>query len=219
MQVTTPFLLFIACFYFSTMHPQFTLVLDPAGDMHNPGRKLSDSFERGATMQCVEALKEQLEQLFSSADLHIVITRSSGTRRTQEQKAQLSNRLNADLYLHISFFHETDVQPRLFVYQFGYGNDFPTPPNNLLFCPYDQAHCIALERTKKTVHQFYRSLSASTYAVQPVSVVPYAPLKGITAPAVGIEIGLHTTRAWRQCIEPLAETIAPLIRSSCVSPP
>jgi len=183
------------------------IVIDPAGNAHNPGRKLSDSFERGATMQCAELLKKELEQ---SYDIQVVLTHTIGNSSTQEQNAQIANRLAANIYLHISFFHETEVKPNLFLYTFSYDNDFPIKKDPFLLCPYNQAHCLSLSTTAHYAQAFFTILTHSPYTVHPVIKIPYMPLKGITVPAFGIEIGLHTTRDWRECVSILAQSIGTL---------
>lgn len=191
-------------------HPAlpFLLVINPAGDVRNPGRKLSDSFERGATLQCAELLKKNVER---GDDIEVILTRSVGSSNTQEQNAQMSNRLQADLYMHLSFFQETEVKPRMFLYTFAYHNDFPIKQTSFFLCPYDQAHCISLEKTAAYAHIFKQAIACSPYAIHPIPAIPYAPLKGIIAPAIGIELGLHTTQDWRECVSFLSNSINTLI--------
>lgn len=205
------FFLFSLCFAF----PQYTkdknrflLVIEPAGTLQNPGRKLSDSFERGPTLQCAEALKKKLEE---SSSIEVILTRTAGSNNTQEQNAQIANRLQADLYLHLSFFHESEVKPRLFLYTFSYDNDFPIKGDDFFLCPYDKAHCLSLTQTNSYAHSLHNNLLASPYAVQPIMHIPYAPLKGITSPAIALEIGLNTTRDWRECIPFITQSITDLI--------
>ena len=187
----------------------FLLVIDPAG---SPGRKLSDSFERGATLQCAEMLKKTIEK--SSSDIEVIITRTVGSNTSQEQSAQMANRLKADLYIHLSFFQESEVKPRLFLYTCSYANDFPIKQTPFLFCPYDHAHCLSLETTTLYAHQLQQTLLASPYSVFAPIATAYSPLKGITVPAIGIEIGLHSTRDWRECVSVLCNSFETIFKKT-----
>src|SRR3990172_8684717 len=77
----------------------FTIMLDPAGDAKNPGRKLDDSFERGITLQFSETLKQKLESLFPS--IRVVLTRLPGETVQLLQNANFANRLDVNFYLSI----------------------------------------------------------------------------------------------------------------------
>src|SRR5690349_20946005 len=127
-----------------------------------------------------------LEQIPS---LEVVLTRNAGTSASQEQCAQIANRLKADLYIHLSFFQETDVKPRLFLYTFSYNNDFPLKDTPFCFISYDQAHCLFLETSMQYARAIQQALAHCAYNVQTPMAIPYTPLKGIACPAVGIEIG------------------------------
>ena len=189
---------------------RFLLVIDPAGDVHNPGRQLTDSFEHGPTIQCAETLKKQIESTYRA---EVVLTRTPGSTTTQQQNAQLANRLNADLYLHLSFFRETQMQllPRLCLYTFSYGNDFPLRSDTFTLCPRDQAHCYALETTADWATRMYDALADSPYALQQPIAIPHAQLIGIAIPAIGVEIGLHAACDWQQCVTVLVESIGTII--------
>src|SRR5580692_10837387 len=48
------------------------VVIDPAGDVKRVGRRIGDSFERGLTLQCVEKIKEIIEE--RAPHITVVIT-------------------------------------------------------------------------------------------------------------------------------------------------
>lgn len=202
-------MLCVSCIY-TKSNTAFVVIIEPAGNVRNPGRKLPDSFERGATLQCAELLKKKLEQ---QDGIEVILTRTAGSCNTQEQNAQIANRLHADLYIHLSFFHEIEVKPRLFIYTFSYHNDFPIKQDSFIFCPYDQAHCLALEKTAVYAHVFEKCITSSPYAIHFMPNIPYTPLKGVICPAMAIEIGLHITPDWRECIPFLTQSIHKLIET------
>ena len=112
--------------------------IDPSGDAKRTGRQIGDNFERGLTLQCAEKIKELVEQL--APHIKIIITRMPGDVVYDLQNASLSNRLNADLYINLNFYHCHETKPTLFLYQFSYGNDFACSNQGLVLNTYDQAY-------------------------------------------------------------------------------
>jgi hypothetical protein len=186
----------------------FVLIIDPS----DSPRKLAASFAKGATLQCAEALQKKIEDMFS---IQTSITRSPGSKSTHENHAQMSNRLGAQLYVHISFFQELEVKPRLCIYYYANGSE----PTQLVsgkqkFCSYECAHYGAHHHTITLANKFYNiiaSSASSLYRVMAPLGIPCAPLIGITAPALMIEIGLHTAHTWQDCVEPLAQALGTLV--------
>ena len=126
----------------------FTIMLDPAGDAKNVGRKLYNSFERGATLQFAQELKKQILQTYPNTE--VVLTRSAGEVLENLQNANFANRLDVDLYLSINFYEETQIKPHIFLFYFKNQIFFSIiSPNNLSFFPYYLAYTINFERTQK----------------------------------------------------------------------
>lgn len=202
---------------------KFSIMLDPAGDAKNTGRKLDDSFERGVTLQCAEKLKELLEK--QHPHIRVVLTRFPGESLQPLQNANFANRLGTDLYVNINFYHETATKPNLFLYTFSY-DETPVsqslgagwfvaqmPPTS--FCAYDKAHLTSSATTKNWAQTMSKALDTDTYKRQftlhgPFHL-PFKPLIGIKAPAVAFEIGLKSKDDWTAYVNVLAEALNPII--------
>jgi N-acetylmuramoyl-L-alanine amidase len=188
---------------------KYVIMLDPAGDENYTGRVIENTFERGLTLQCVQALKQELEQKFPSCT--VMVTRTPGQTGSHLQHATLANRMATDLYVSINFFQETGVKPSIFMYQFSYNDDQLPLTQGLAFYPFDQAHRIHAPQTRAFIGILTATLSPDTYKkiyeVKGVFKMPFAPLIGIIAPAIGLEVGLIHASDWQKLIEPLATAI------------
>lgn len=191
-----------------------TIMLDPAGDAKHTGRKLHNSFERGITVQCAEKLKQEIESTFRS--IRVVLTRFPGEAVQPLQNANFANRLAIDFYISIHFYQEKHIKPELTLYAFSYGDDFITSfPDDLQFVSYDQAHLISRKKTDQYAKKIYEMLLHNTQTKQfnakGLFKIPFKPLIGIKAPAIGIEISLKGDDDWMQYIKPIADSLTPVI--------
>lgn len=202
-------------FLFSRAEPKrtITIMIDPAGDARYTGRKLEDNFERGVSLQIAEQLKRVIEQQFSH--VKIISTRLPGQAATPLQYASFANRLNIDFYLSIHCYHEKETKPSLYVYQFSYGDTFITKQFDLALIPYNQAHLVNSSRTNVYGQLLRNALASDAYAniyiTKGIYKIPFKPLIGITAPAIALEIGLKNNDDWRDYIDPIAASLAPII--------
>ncbi len=191
----------------------FTLMLDPAGDAKHTGRKISDSLERGITLQFCEKLKQELET--SYPQLRVVLTRFPGETVQPLQNANFANRLAVDCYVSIHFFQEQETKPQFFLYTFSYGNTFVTKISTLAFYPYDQAHLLNLEQTKKWSKQIENLLQSSAYKkmfqYKGMFNLPFRPLIGVKAPALAFEISLKDKSDWQLYIDPIMTSLKSII--------
>lgn len=104
-------------FYAPLMADQFfTLMIDPTGDGAYAGREIQDSFERGITLQCAQELKKQLTDHF--ANIRVILTRAAGETIQPMHNALFSNRLQAQLYLRIGFYHEPDMPSHIALFYY-----------------------------------------------------------------------------------------------------
>lgn len=175
--------------------PPFTVMIDPAGDARNPGRVIDDTYERSLTMQCAEELKQLLET--EPHRCRVILTRFAGEAVEPFQNITFANRLGVNLYISLNFFQQTTETPSLYWYTLLYdpATDFAVKKGpGLELLPYDQAYKLSLAQTKQygALAYAYCSESSKTYHVQctPPMAIPYKPLVGIMAPALGIEIGI-----------------------------
>ena len=167
-------------------------MIDPAGDAKNTGRRIEDSFERGITMQCAEQLKQTLEQRLPN--ISIILTRAPGEIVHPLQNANFANQINVNLYISLHFYQEKETRPTLYIYQFSYNDTFITKSFDLSFTPYDQAHIVNFPKTGGWGKQIKRTLAQDVYqkyfTVHGIYQLPFSPLIGIQAPALGFEMGI-----------------------------
>lgn len=190
----------------------FTIMLDPAGDAKHTGRTIGNTFERGITLQYAEYLKEYLENNYEN--IKVYLTRFPGEMIYPLQNANYANRLDINLYIHITFYQETNTIPKLFLYGFSYHDDFLTPPKKLTFLKYDQAHIMHNATTQlwsQVIKDVLIQNQYKKFSVHGIYRLPFKPLIGIIAPAIGIEAGLKAAQNWKLYIAPIAQAIGTLI--------
>jgi N-acetylmuramoyl-L-alanine amidase len=189
----------------------YTIMLNPAGNAQTTGRHIHDTFERSYTLRLAEQIKKSLEQ--EMPYISTILTRLPGEVAQPLQYANFANRVPADLYLSIHCFQEESAKPRLYIYQFSYGEAFALPKNSLSFYTYDQAHLLNLNTTTLygNILQAVLVNYAKLFDVQGPYKIPFAPLIGITCPAFGIEIGLKNNNSWADFAEPLVEAITTIM--------
>ena len=206
------FLIITPCLKAKQKH-QFTLVLDPAGDTHNPGRQIQGHYERTIAMQCIHALKKELE--LKSSELLILFTRLPGQQIDQLEKARFANQLPADLYISLHVYETTQLKNQLHIYY--YANQqlpcahVPLIHEQLTCIPLHKAHLVHEKQTKQSAHHLKNRLSDPTFQRQcelhsPIGI-PCLPCRGIIAPALCIEIGLNKPDDWMCCLKPLTQAI------------
>ena len=192
----------------------FLIMLAPAGDAKHIGRKIGDNFERGITLQYAEQLKKIVEEKCPS--VAVIISRFPGDIISPLQNASFANRLQVDLFISIHFYQTTETKPKLHLYQFSYNDDFITPIAGLSFYHYDQAHLFNKKQTNTWATGIKQMCEEDQYQklfiVQDICKLPFKPLIGVTAPAIGIEIGLKNAPDWQQYLAPIAQSIHKLYR-------
>ena len=206
-------------FLFSFLHctlcalQVFTIMLDPAGDAQNTGRQIDDYLERGITLQFAEKLKSKLEKRFDG--IRVVLTRFPGEAIGYLQNANFANRLDVNFYLSIHFYKETEVKPRVYIYTYCRHDDFITRKSDLYFYPYDQAHLINRNQTKKCAHIikdiFFKDMYKKRFDLCGLFNLPFKPLIAIKAPAVGLEIGLRKKEDWKNYLDVFVDCIEKII--------
>lgn len=207
------FLFIITSFLQAT--DQITIMINPAGDAQQTGRKIDGYFERGITLQFFEALKEELKKQCPDQPIRIISTRCPGETIQELQNANFANRLKVDFYLSINFYQETKTKPDLFLYYFSYHDNFIMKQSDLSVYPYDKAYLVNSTKTKNYAASMEKALRTVQYnnkfSVRGVFGLPFAPLIGIVAPAIGIEIGLKNKDDWKSYVEPVAHSLTCLI--------
>lgn len=188
----------------------YTIMLDPAGDARETGRTIEDSLERALTIQFAQQLKESIESYLPNSN--VMITRSAGEVMQPLQNCNFANRMVVDLYISINFVHAVNKKPTLYLYQFSLGDTFMTPSYDLCMLPYDKAHQKSASTSTQygnTIKQFlsdkeYQRLFTTAGFYQ----LPFAPLIGIQAPAIGLEMSIPSKKDWQKFVQPTALSIA-----------
>jgi N-acetylmuramoyl-L-alanine amidase len=184
----------------------FHLILDPAGDAKNPGRQLATCAERSVTLQFCEMLKEVLVKLMPSCT--VTITRTAGEARTQEQRAQIANQLQADLFVHISSFSDAALRPQLALYYTAPSHTMATPLSPYTLIPAHKAQELVSAQSHDMVHFLYTALYRKiSYTIHSPTAIPDARLLGIMIPACTLEFGITRDIPWTTLIEPLANAL------------
>lgn len=191
------------------------IVIHPAGSIHNPGRSIAATFERGLTLQCAQLLQEALEKQPSAQQHNCIvhISNKAGQSMTNLEYAQYINQLVPDICITLNMYADAStIAPIALFY---YSNSALSPlqqKQQNLFTPLERTHEQFYHQSKGYAHTLYEKLLTSTICI-PINPIacPYAPLIGIAVPAIGIEIGVHENN-WQLCIDPLADALLYLLR-------
>ena len=201
---------------------KFTLIINPGGDARDPGREIDETFEQIISMQCAEAIKKELEQKVPG--VRVMFTRSAGEIAEPLQNASLVNRLNADLYVSLNFFHQKEKANKLFIYRLIYNpktDIWSKKSDELSLMPYTQAYRLSLKTSESISTLFYDECKKETAAEKlPTPLIciapkgiPYKPLVGITAPAIGLEIGIRKKDDWKDIVPILIHAFEALVET------
>lgn len=199
-----PILFSIIFLVFTPLHAKQIIMIDPAGDAKQTGRYIGNSLERAQTIKFAESLKQKLE----TKSFQVILTRSPGELVYPLQNANFSNRLPVTLYVSLHCYHNPQEKFALTIYRFSYNHMNIQQSQNLAMIPYDKAHLATQEKTKSYAHQIKQELNTEkTLQIHGVYALPFHPLIGIQAPAIGIEINLIHQNDWQIYLEPLAKSI------------
>ena len=198
--------------------PKKIIVIDPAGNSQNPGREIDDTFERSLTMQMAQDLKVYLEE--KNPQIKVLLTRSPGENLEPLQNVSFSNRLGAELYISLNFFEQPEEKPSLFVYTLllDPATDFlEKKGSELTLMPFDQTYKLSLKKTDEYA-QLLTSSCKEGSKTSPLTChrrisVPFKPLLGITAPALGIEIGIRRQNDWKKLTPVIAQALEKMVLS------
>lgn len=190
-----------------------TIMLDPA-DAKN--RLIEDTFERGLTLPCAQAIKKRLEREHNS--VRIILTRFPGETLEPLQNAVFANTLGVDFYLTLLFFRHQDGPSPVYLYHLLYHpvTDFwhQVTKEPALY-PYTKAYLFNIHSSHHLgtlLYQELKKLNATyQYEMKTFLGIPFLPLAGIIAPSVALEIGLKDKEDWQRFIEPIAQALHPLI--------
>jgi N-acetylmuramoyl-L-alanine amidase len=210
--------LFILFFYTTILaQRQFTIMLDPTGDGQYAGREIQDCFERGLTLQCAQEIKKQLTEQCNH--VRVILTRTAGETIQPMHNALFANRLQADLYFRIGFYHESDMPSHAALfYSCNHPQDFWQTINPLQFFHVEQAHLLHLKLTKQLATNFLHILQNNqrNFIAYGAFAVPFKPFVGIQAPALYLEVGLHNTTDWKYIVKPIVNFVESIMHESAI---
>lgn len=208
------FLIIFICWTDILPQQSFTIIIDPAGDLQHTGREIYDTFERGLTLQCAQALKTEL--IKAIPNIHVILTRTQGEIIQPLDHARFANRLQPNLYLRIGFYCEPDMPSHVALfYYLQHPTDFWHKINYLQFYDIDQAHLLYLNVTKQLATHFLQTLENneinSVFVSHGLFGIPLKPFVGIQVPALYLEAGLHKPTDWNYLIQPLLACIQGIV--------
>ncbi|EKD48633.1 MAG: hypothetical protein ACD_64C00214G0003 [uncultured bacterium] len=190
----------------------YTIMIDPSGDAQHTGRTIDDTFERALTLSIAHALEKALK---SHAHCTVIITRSAGEIVSPLQHANFSNRLPVDLFITLSCYQNEQEKPSLSLYTLSFGEPC-MKLNHHTFLPFDKAHHACSDRTKEysqAIALTLRSPNGPNITTHGPYAIPCAPLIGITAPAIMIELCLTHKTSWTPWIDPVATAVIGALKS------
>lgn len=187
--------------------PSYRIMIHPAGDAKDPGRIIEHSFERTIAIDFTTALTSALQLITPHST--IIPTRSPGDIIHPLQNATFANRLAPDLFISLHFFHATDKNS-ITLCSYTSGDTFiPThTQTTLTFIPLHKAFIKNYEKTshigKTMVQALKNQQKITSFILYGLYTFPCAPLLGIQAPSLVIEMGITHDDAWKSFVEPLA---------------
>ena len=202
--------LLISLFLTTSIHCGLVMI-NPAGDARNPGRVLSNGYERGLTLRIAEKLKEEIQDRY---DIKCHLTRAPGEEVLELQSASFANRLKADFYLSLHVYREEAIKPKLSLYYLVYNPMVDLITHNLSpleFLSIRKAHLVNMNQTRSIANKMQSILTNDEYKrkidVYSPRGIPFKPLRGVMAPAIAVEIGLKEEDKWKSFIEPIVESL------------
>ena len=150
-----------------------------------------------------------------------MISRTPGQELAEHQTLSFANQTQPDLFLSLSLFAlsgNAGAKPQVHLYNLlidPFTDAIRKAYHGISFVPLEQAHCSYLKASIAVGHNF-KTIAAQEPFVQQCELVgpyalPYKPLLGITAPSIGIEIGLRKDRDWELCLPMIIATLNKLI--------
>ncbi len=198
--------------FFNMFHPASAriLILEASGDAMHPGRIIDGNFESSVSFTIAQKLKEALAQI--SPGTKVIINRTPGQAVALLQNAQLANKLSADLYISINCYAHTHAHPAISVYQFFNGDTSILKKDSIGFYYSDQAHALNASQTTAWANTLKKLLAQSPeLELQGAYKLPFKPLMGIMASAIGIEIGLQSVNDIALIVTPLAQALQKIL--------
>jgi len=197
--------------FFANLNSQITIMIDPAGDAKNVGRKIVESYERTITFKMAESLRQKIAEKYN---FKIVFTRNPGEEVFDLQKASFANRLNVDFYLSLHIYRHEFAKPKVFVYNLVY-NPVVDFANRSLdpykFIPISQSHYLNINKTQlfgRSIRDYLsQEIFKNKFDFYGVYGIPIKSLVGVIAPALAIEVGICNEEQWKFLVDPIVDSL------------
>jgi hypothetical protein len=202
----------------SALSKTFTLFISPFGHAGEPGRVLHESYERAQAYHMGVALKDALEK---AHPCKVILSRTPGQDLAEHQTINFAHQTLPDLFISISLFAlsgNDGSKPQVHLYNLlidPFTDAIRKAYHGISFVPLEQAHCSYL-KASAAISNSFKTIAAQEPFVQQCEcagpyALPYKPLLGITAPSIGIEIGLRKDRDWELCLPMIIAALNKLI--------
>lgn len=204
------FLVFFSMVVHARPFKMYTIMLDPAGDAQKTGRSIEDSLERAITISFAQKLQEAIESYLPNSS--ILFTRALGETVRPFQNVNFANRMPVDLYVQINCVHMPQEKDKLYIYHYSLGDTFLTKSYALSMTPFDKAHQFNAAQTQQYAQEIAQQTGSHEYqkffSTHGPFQLPFAPLMGIQAPAISLEISITAKDNWQKFVRPVASSIA-----------
>lgn len=183
----------------------FKIRLNPA----RADRTICECTEECLAFEICQALQTKL--VAAHDQIQVTLTREPGEESGRIQIASNSNQAKTNLFLSLHVYHECGPKPTINIFYYTQQRFCSQLTNftNLSFINYSNAYLLNCDQTINWGHKIYNYLAQnqkSQFIIAPLLGMPFKPLAGIQAPALGIEIGLKNS-AWQLAIAPITEAI------------
>jgi N-acetylmuramoyl-L-alanine amidase len=184
-----------------------TIMIHPAGGMHNPGRRLVEGYERGVTLSLAEFVQQGLNELSSK---EVLLTRKAGEELPFLHYVSRANRLCVNTFISLHVYRHDSPKPTITFYHLLYHpliDRAPIQRDPFEMVPLYEAHFGSSHVSEMFCKLLHHKLLEEPYAKQITSQgvigLPLRHLIGLTSPAFACEIGLKHDSQW--------QTIAPIL--------
>lgn len=188
-----------------------TIILNPSCDAT---RIIGDSSERAIALEYATHIKQELESRLPGARIEI----AQGTEGTCNalQAATISNTIKADLYVSLNAYQVKQDPCTCALYFFSYNplTDFSEKKEerNAVFESLSQSYLTTICNSAyyaSLLHNKLEKLSKKgAIRLAQTVALPFKPLMGVKAPAIGCECGLNNKDAWKLSVPAIVDGIS-----------
>ncbi|HBS48461.1 TPA: hypothetical protein DEO28_02245 [Candidatus Dependentiae bacterium] len=187
------------------------VMINPAGDANNPGRKIGFSNERNISFQLADKIKNSIS---SNYKVKSVLTREPREVVYPLQIASFANRFNTNFFISLHIFPQENPKPSIYIYYQLYNPmvDLATHKfNNFEFISIYQAHFANIRNSIALATKMENTLRSSQFNklldVYGPYGLPLVPLLGIQSSSVLIEAGISDENDLPRIIQPIVESL------------